>query len=173
METIVEKQKMESLKALADTNMSISEAKGILFKLQETETEYLVEREKKAVARIQKSLEESDSLIKETYANYEEIKNLSNTVSLFSNFLSESYTKFQEMVSFFSEQSNLWEKDMQRQERQISEIKEKMKAERIIIQNDKESIERRQKQLKDDQRRIEDQRQTLARSIERLKQNRI
>lgn len=49
---ILEKKTMEAVKALSDLTLKISEQQNLLCKLQEEETEYLIEREKKAMERI-------------------------------------------------------------------------------------------------------------------------
>lgn len=53
-EHTVTSEELKALQALAKLNIKISEARETLEKLYETETEYLIERERKAVERINK-----------------------------------------------------------------------------------------------------------------------
>ena len=47
MEHTISKEEMDALKALSEINMEISKQKELLFKLQEEETQYLIDREKR------------------------------------------------------------------------------------------------------------------------------
>lgn len=51
-EHIVRKEHMEAVRALSDINLEISKQKELLLKLQEEETQYLIDREKRFMERI-------------------------------------------------------------------------------------------------------------------------
>lgn len=173
MENIVTKEQMESLKALSDVNIKISEARNLLFKLQEEETEYLVGREKKAMERIQKVIEDSQSMVREANENYSQIQQLLNGVSDFAGKLQKMQEDFQGLLADFEERNVEWERTVGKQQDGIVDIRNQLKIEQVQIKNDKETIELTQKRLIESQRKLDSDRGTLERTIERLKNNNL
>lgn len=173
MEHNVDKEKMDSLKALADTNMQISTAKGTLVKLQEMETDYLVEREKKAVARVAKIFADSAELLEKATSNYAEVHDLCQTASSFADYLVKSYDSFSEVVRLFDEKSALWDESVKAQEAKFAEINRQIKTDRVLLENDKESLKKREGVLKQGERKLADDRASLERAINRLKEGKI
>lgn len=172
-ETKISKEKMESLRALAETNVKIGEAKNTLLKIKEEEATYLEEREKKATLRIEKIVQESKEIIDTAYKNYKEIQGLLNTVTLFNDFLSEAYDSFSILVKTFDEKNVLLENKISLQEKEIEKQKQNIENDKIRILNDKASIENKNILLEKDRKKITDDRGTLERAINRLKENRI
>lgn len=173
MEIIVGKEQMESLKALAETNLKLSEAKNLLFKLQEEETAYLQAREKKALDRIKKTVEESRELVRVAEENHSEIKNLYIETSNFAENLVKLQEDFKLMLESFEERNISWEKDIGKQQDDIAQIKKEMKIEKLQIENDIKSLERSRQKLEEDQKKLKSDRGTIERAIKRLKENRI
>lgn len=161
---------MNSLKALADTNLKISEVRTTLIKLEETETEYLEGREKKAVEKIQKVLDESKDLVEKTQNNYAEVHQLCVTASEFSETFTKIYVQFKEMLLEFDARSELWNKEVERQISEFTEIKKLIKLDKQTIENDKKGIEQSRKTIKNDQTHIESQRAQIKSAFEVLKQ---
>ncbi len=147
MQNTVSKEYMDSLKVLADTNMKISEAKGILSKLQETETDYLVGRETKALDRIEKVHEESSYLLKETKDNYREVHSLLNTASTLVQFIGEITEKFEGMITDFNARNEAWEERIKESEKVSLHLKNEIKADQIQVANDKKSLASQTKNL--------------------------
>lgn len=164
MEHTIDTQTMQSVKALADTNIKISEARSVLFKLQETETEYLVEREKKILSRIQDNLEQSRSLIDETSKNHQGIKDLYSQCTSFVEFLDEVYDSFQEIVKNFDERSDMWEAKIGIQQDEILEQRKEIKIEQVRIKNDQKSLKDKEKLLQNMKSHIESRQAALESS---------
>lgn len=173
MEHVVSKQEMQALQALADTTLRVSAAKASLIKLEETETEYLVSREKKAVDRIQAAFDASKGLVEETNKNYELIADFATSVREGATFLAEAYEKFTafctEKTAFFE----AWERDIKNQEETVNGLRKLLKVEKVVIESDKRGIETTKRALSEQSRKIEDDRGTLERAVKRLKDNRI
>jgi paraquat-inducible protein B len=112
----LEKQKMESLNALVQANLGVSDAKNKLVKLKEEEGAYLAEREEKALARIQSILDESTDILTKIDTNYAEIKHIHETVSSIATFLEESYARLQELHKLFTTKTELWEGEIAKKE---------------------------------------------------------
>lgn len=134
----LEQKKMDIMKELASTNIKISDAKNLVLKLQEEETEYLVNREKKALAKVDNVLAESKDLLNRTHENYEEIHQFCQTVSQYADFLKETQDKFQDMLLLFERKNELWEEN-------IKKINQEIADQRHIIKQDTENIEKREK----------------------------
>lgn len=168
MEHTISQQEMQSLKALSDLNIKISEAKNLLFKLQEEETEYLSIREKKAMDRIQKVVDDSKEMVKQADENHGEIKLLFNEVSGFADKLLKTQDIFHGLLSEFEESNVEWERDIGKQQDDLAEIHKMLNVEKVKIENDKQSLVIASKKLADDQRKLDSDRGTLQRNIERL-----
>lgn len=161
-------EKMNLVKVLADTNMKISEAKAALFKLQENETEYLELREKKAVARIQKMLEDSRELLTETEQNYNEVHRFHETVSKFAEYLVSSHVKFSELLEDFKKRSEVWDAYVDKQNSDLSEIRKNIKSDQVRIINDREGIDRAMKKIESEKSVIESRQAQIKIALEVL-----
>ena len=166
MEHIITKEEMTGMKALAETSMKISEAKGILFKLQETETAYLIEREKKAIVKIQQSFEQSQNLINETNENYEEVRRFYKIVSSFSEGLTGIYDKFEVIVKDFSERTEAWENKINTQQDEILEKTKEIKEERVKMENERKNLIKKETSLKNLETHLSSRQSTLEKSYE-------
>lgn len=164
---------MASIKALADTNIEISKAKNLLFKLQESETDYLVIREKKAMDRIQKVVDDSKELVKEATNNHSDINNLLIEATALVTGLDKVSETYTNLLIEFDERNVEWERHIGKQQDNLEEIRKGLKAERVQIDNDKKSIEQTKISLANAQRKIDSDRGTIQRSIERLRQGKI
>lgn len=164
---------MIALKALADTNLKVSEARNSLNKLQEQETEYLVSREKKAMDRIQGAFDTSKDLLEQTNKNYELIEDFAKSVAGGATFLEEATTAFQALVEAKETHYTLWEKDIKNQEETIESLMKGLKIKEKDIESGKSSLEARNKKLQEDIRKFNDEKGTVERKIKRLKEGRI
>lgn len=173
MENIVSTEQMESIKALSDVNIKISEAQNLLFKLHEEETTYLVVREKKAMERIQKVVDDSQEMLKEANKNHGQIKELGIGASEFLGKILRVQDNFHGFIVELDERNVEWEKHIGKQQDDIAEVRKHLKVENNQIENDKKTLIQAQKQLLDDQKKLDSGRGTLTRAIERLKQGKI
>lgn len=173
MEHVVSKQEMEALQALSATTLRVSEARATLIKLEETETEYLVSREKKAMDRIQAAFAVSQGLVEETNKNYELIADFASSVREGATFLAMAYEKF---TAFCTEKATFfeaWERDIKNQEETVNGLRKLLKVEKVVIESEKNSIETTKKALSEQSRKLDDDRGTLERAFKRLKDNKI
>lgn len=173
IETEITKEHMDSLKALADTNVKIGVARGTLQKLEEEETTYLEEREKKALGRIQAMFDGSKELLDGIRSNYAQVKELLTTASSFSDFLLKAYESLSGLIKDFNERSELWEVKIKEKEEEFALIKQDIKNDKVRIANDRQALDAKEALLRVEARKIQDERQTLDRAITRLKEGRI
>lgn len=172
-EHTVDKQTMDALKALSDINLKVSEARNILVQLQENETEYLVSREKKAVDRIQTTLDSSKELVEQINKNYDTIADFARSISEGAVFLSDAQKAFRALTEAFTEKQCEWERDIKNQEETITALRNSLKVDAIRLDGDKKTVESANKKLQDDTRKLEDERGTIERTIKRLKEGRV
>lgn len=165
----VTKEHMDALKALADVNLKVSEARNLLTKLQEGETEYLVSREKKAVDRIQSVLAESTQLLEETTKNYEVIHDLAKSVTQTAKFLSDAHRDFGLLIEEKDKHYEAWEGDIKVQEEGIVSLRNGLKVDLSTVESARKQVESDKISLERERKKIEDQRGTLARAVARLK----
>lgn len=154
MEHILEKENMDAIKALSDVNIKVSEAKNLLFKLQEEETEYLVQREEKALSKINKVLVESKDLLDKTHQNYESIHEFCRSVSGYAEFLTETYNKFQKLLEIFKERNEIWDKNAKHQDVEFANL-------RKLIENDTKAVEEREKRVAEETKSLQVQREQI------------
>ncbi len=169
----LEQQKMESIRAIADANMKVSEAKNLLFKLQEDETEYLVLREKKAMDRIQKVVDESQEILKQADQNHGQIKELLIGASQLVQDLLKFQQGLQGLFTEFDERNVEWEQKIGKQQDDLAEIQKQQSIQKVQIENDNKSLEKGRLKLSQDQKKLDSDRGTVERAIKRLKENRI
>lgn len=166
----ITKDQMILQKAMAETTMKISMAKAELFKLQEAETIYLVEREKRAMEKINQTVTDNQSLIDEAKNNVEIVQKWSESLVSFSDFLDGLHAQFLELLEDFNQRNDAWEKKLNDQLSEIAEMRKHIRADQIRITNDRKGIERREKLLADKQEVIESRQAQIKSALEILKQ---
>ncbi len=168
----VTKQHMDALKALSDVNLKVSEARNLLTKLQEEETEYLVSREKKAVERLQNTLILSHNLVEETNKNYETITQFSKDVASGAEILARAVDGFKTLneakEKFFAD----WERDIKNQEETIVSLRNNLKVDAVNIDGQRKQLDARNVDLNTLQTKIEVDRGEIDRKIMRFNQGR-
>lgn len=169
----IDKQSMEALQVLADTNVKIGEAKGILESLKQTESTYLQEREEKATKHIEKAFKESSQLLENIQHNYAEVHHLLTTASSVVVYLAEAQEKFSKVMSDFNKKADLWEEQAKKHEEAIADTKRKVAIDQKRIEIDQKAIAKAWESIKDAQKKIESDRGLLERNIKRLKEGKI
>ncbi len=169
----IEKQKMESLNAIVQANLKVSEAKNLLTKLQEEETEYLVSRETKAMERITAVFEGSQQTILDAHENYASISEMTKSISGFVAFLAESVEKLEKLKELYDARTEAWENKVKTDEARLAELQRLVHVDKITLKNDKESLGKKEKTLKEFERKLEDERGVLERTVKRIKEGNI
>jgi len=147
MET-VNKEKMESLRLLAETTIKISEAKNTLQELKSKQEEYLTLREDMAQKHIQKILEESKELLENTHSNYTKVNVFCREVMSYADGLSEMQVGVQNLLETFKNKAIQWEKNAELQTIELSHQKK-------LVEQDKENLKEWEKRIEKDKKNIE------------------
>lgn len=173
MEHKLSGEEMNAVKALADTNMKISEAQDTLFKLKASEEAYIEEREKKTLAGIQKLIDDSSALVDEARENYTKVQAFSGEVSNFVNslfILSEQFTK---LIDSFDKRNAEWEVNVARKDKEIADARKNIEIDKAKIETDRKRIKEQGAQILEQRIKLEDERGTIERMIIRFKEGRI
>ncbi len=168
MENIVTTEQMGALKALSDVNIKISEARNILFKLEENETEYLILREKKAMDRIEKTVQEAADMLQKANENYTEIEEIAKLIHSFTENLVKLAQDYRTLIAKFEEKNLVWEKNIGLQQDELTTTKQNLVALRAFLENDRKGLELEWAKLVEDQKKLTSDQGLLERTIKRL-----
>lgn len=170
---IIETEKMDALKALANANIEVGKVRETIALLKKEEGDFVIEREKKTLAHIDTILAESAAVLKEAFANYGEIHQFAKDATQLAVFLAEAYAEFGQLRDTFDEYTKAWEVDLKKQQSDLQETKNLIKIDRIQVEKDREAVREAEKRVATDRRKVRDERETLERAITRLKNNQI
>lgn len=170
MEKIIEKDKMDALKALSNVNLKISEAKNVLEGIKKEEAQYIESREKEVTKKIENVLEESRLLITETKSNYQEAKELYINASSLAQFLVEVYGSFTKAKEEFDRRNELWDANFKQQGTELVQLRKEVEIDQKGIESEKKGLEIIRENIKTDRQNLESQRVTLAISYEAEKE---
>lgn len=169
----INKEKMDALRALSDTNLKVSAARVLLETLQKDETVYLQGREKRAVERIESVLKDSGDVLAQVSENYATTANLSNEVSQVCDKITELISVFTESRDLFATKCDDFDAYIGSQEDALVKLKQDLKVQKTMLDIKEKTLERASKQIDSDRRKLIDDRGALERSIKRLKEGRI
>lgn len=165
----IEKQKMDSLRALSETNLAVSKAKEVLEMLKREQSAYIKEREEAVLAQIRSLLDESKAITKETLENYATITDLSNNAKVLAGFVVEAHAELTKLIEVFEETTQNWENEVAEMHKEIVEARKELSVEAHLLKNEHESVEKRKIAVANQERKVKDQRETLERAFNRLK----
>ena len=169
----VEKGKMDALKALADANIAVSGVKATLATLKEEESEYLLEREQKALKEVQKIINDSETVLKTALENYTVIHQFGKDASELAVFVLEAYGDFKVLQSSFKELTEEWERSVVATKTSLEEMKKAILLDKGQLKLDQKAVETGWKAIAESKRKIKDDRETIERAIIRLKEGKI
>lgn len=167
--TELEQKKMEVLEEVAKANVTLAEVRAEIKNLEEGKEKFYAFRENEVLGRIHKLLNESRILLDETNSNYTYVHAFYEEIERFSGILFEATEMFEKNVSDFTENSEKWNKEIERQEKAIIKWHESLKRESEGIDRDKKFIAKKQEEMEKTRRHIESQQQTVKTSIEQLR----
>jgi len=172
-EHTVDKEKMDALKALADTNMKVSEAQNALFKIQQEETTYVVAREARAVKAVQRVLEESRDLVAETKQNYQDVEDLAVTTGSFADKVMQMADDLERVAENFDNYSIQWEREADERLAEMKEIRKGLDTRAHLLDNEKKALDARTLGLNEREKKIRDREGVLERKITRLNEKKL
>jgi len=169
----LEKNKMDVVRALAETSVKVSEARALLESMKTDQAKFVAERELKALEAVDKALTESKTTLDQASNNYEEAKVLLASISGFSDYLKDAHLEFKKLITSFKERSDLWDFMAKERENIADEQKKQLLIGTAKLSAERESIEQQKKAVERDKAKIKDDRETIERAITRLKEGKI
>jgi chromosome segregation ATPase len=165
----ITKEKMENIKALAEINLQISEAKNALVKLKNSENDYIKEREAVVLKEITDLYEKSKEIISNISKNSEEIDIYIKTITQTTNFLSEIHEDFQKMLKDFLETKEEWDKEYKKQSKALEETGKYQEAQLKFLYNERKNNENTLKTIEKEKEIIRSKQAQIKSALEVIK----
>jgi len=143
----VDRAKMESLEELARTNILVSEAHTALSDLKGLETDYLVEREGKAVVAVDRVLTESEEIVKQAMENCEAVATLAADTRSVSSRVVDLFNAVKGVMARFDEKSALWLKNVQDREGKLEDERKALLVQKKMLDNERIALNERALEL--------------------------
>lgn len=169
MTTTLDQEKFDTLKELAEMQTSLSNARAELKKLKDTTDEYLVVREQEAEARVIKVLKESRDALDEVSKNHNELSAYSNELKAYANELKDLSTGITDLFKDFNKRVKEAEKDIEKNQEIVTDILQKIKIERVQVNEDRKQLKSEQHEIDEQNRLLKDRREALERAWDELK----
>lgn len=161
----LDKKTMTAMETLAQTNVKIGEAKGILENLKLTEMSYLEEREKTTIVKIQSILDESEVLVSKIKGNYEEISTFYANTCTYVEFLSEIQKKIAVTIESFNQNVTIWEESVKKEENRLFLLRRDIDIQEKKIEIDKKTLDAGFKKLANESKLIESRQAQLSSAL--------
>lgn len=162
----LDQKTMTALETLAQTNVKVGEAKGILENLKLTEMSYLEEREKATIIKIQSILDESETIVSKIKGNYEEVTTFYANVCVYVEFLSEIQRKVAVVIKTFNKNVIAWEESVKREEDRLGLLRRDIEIQEKKVAIDKKSLIAGFKKLADEAKLIESRQAQLISALQ-------
>ena len=167
----VDSERMRTLESMAKATMDASEVHRNLQELESTETEYLAEREGRAVAAVERVVEESEGVLKQAEENYRAAEAVAGTVSSLSGRVSDILGRVKTVLSLFDEKSRLWEARAAATEERLLEAKRAGVLQKGSLDAQRASQDKRAQELVDWEQDLRSRETALRKDIEELTPN--
>lgn len=164
----IEKQKMDSLKALAETNLKVSAAQEKLANLKKEEFEHAEKQKVRSLENLQVILDESQRILEAAFDNYKSINELATSSSELTEKVDDLYEEFIKYQATFTKKVAAWNGEVADKEKELEKIKQLIVIDQHKINADRESLERRKIIIQNEERKLRDGRETLERALNRL-----
>jgi len=169
----IDKQKMDSLKALAEINMTISKTREQLSKIKAEESQYFTERERELLQKLANLTTDSQEIVELAYAKHQEVQLFCRDLINFSQAAGSLIEDLEQAQDLFAEKDKEFKNTLKIEQDRIQGIKNELKAQKIQLENEKTGLIIREKELVKQETKAKDLIEELKRGISRLKEGRI
>lgn len=156
---------MDAMKDLAETNLKISEGHNSLEELKGLESAYLVEREGKAAATVQRVLDESEGVLTIAGENNDAVRLLAADARGLAGKVIDLFGAVKEVMARFDQKSAIWEKNMQDREDKLSTEKNGLLLTAESLANERKNLDKLALDLNDQEARIDSKKQEVEAMI--------
>lgn len=161
----VDSEKMRALEELARTNMDVSEGFNALQDLKGLETDYLVEREGKAAAAVDRVLAESEEVLTLASENNAAVVTIATATRLVVGRTLDLFNAVKSVMAEFDRKSAIWEKNVQDREDALAEEKNGMLLTAKMLEGERASLRDLASELNEQEARIDSKRQDVEKMI--------
>lgn len=150
----VDREKMQALEELARTNIAVSDAHTALDDVKGLETDYLVEREGKAMAAVDRVLAESEAVVNQAMENYDAVNTVAADVRTVASRTVDLFNALKGIMARFDQKSALWLKNVEDREGKLEEKSRALAVQKRLLDNDRKSLDERALLLTDAEAKV-------------------
>lgn len=169
MQHILDEEKFDKVKELAEIYNNISIARETLSSLKENTDEYMKVREEEAEQRVIKVLKESRDALDEITNNHKELSTFGYELKAFANELRIISTDIASLFQDFNTRAREAEKDMEEHQKNVDAIRQDIKIQRVKLTEDRKLVDADRKWVEKEKFILKDRIAALDRSWEELK----
>ena len=160
---------MEAMKTLAELGMKVSKAKAVLSEMEQAKDDFINSRKKEVEKEIDNLLKQSKDILDEISSNNVATVSLFNTVNVFTDFLEEAYTTFNEEITEFKRYEDEYCNYVAKEDKKLLERKNELIKQGSELKTAEEKLQSWEKELEKTQTRINSRRLALAQATKDLK----
>jgi len=165
----ITKETMEAMKTLAELGMKVSKAKAVLSEMEQAKDDFINSRKKEVEKEIDNLLKQSKDILDEISSNNVATVSLFNTVKVFTDFLEEAYTTFNEEITEFKRYEDEYCNYVAKEDKKLLERKNELIKQGSELKTAEEKLQSWEKELEKIQTRINSRRLALAQATKDLK----
>jgi len=165
---LIEQEKFESVKELAEIHTQISIGSANLLKLKEETEDYLLLRESWAKDRIAEVLRESQDVLGKISLNHEELTSYGRELKAYANELNDFFLAVSALSQDFQNRMKQVTIALDEKRAEISRILQEIKNERSAIAEERKQLTRERAETAEGVRVLNDSRETLKRGFDEL-----
>jgi len=165
----ITKETMEAMKTLAELGMKVSKAKAVLSEMEQAKDDFINSRKKEVEKEIDNLLKQSKDILDEISSNNVATVSLFNTVNVFTDFLEEAYTTFNEEITEFKRYEDEYCNYVAKEDKKLLERKNELIKQGSELKTAEEKLQSWEKELEKTQTRINSRRLALAQATKDLK----
>ena len=166
---MLDHEKFEGIKELAEITQGISKGRALLATLKEEEEAYIAERETRVVQRLQDALAASEDLIKQIGTNHSELVGYRSEVDSFVDTLGCLIQSVRDCVNVLHQATDALEQRVADHEKAAATFKEESKQQVALIEGKRAGMAMERKKLNEDQLKVADDSGRLERAFARIK----
>lgn len=156
------KEEAGALKRAASANMAASAAAERLKEAERLESDFLAEREGRAIAMVDSVVLRSEEVLKTADQNYRDLDALSGSVESFADRSMDLLGRIKAVFERFELKSAKWEADMKAREERVADMELKQRAQKATLDGRRKANEAREKELVALEERIRSREQELG-----------
>jgi len=165
----ITKETMEAMKTLAELGMKVSKAKAVLSEMEQAKDDFINSRKKEVEKEIDNLLKQSKDILDEISSNNVATVSLFNTVKVFTDFLEEACTTFNEEITEFKRYEDEYCNYVAKEDKKLLERKNELIKQGSELKTAEEKLQSWEKELEKTQTRINSRRLALAQATKDLK----